>query len=296
MVFEEVNDLIFSVFQGFNVCIFAYGNTGSGKTYTILGGDNKKSRKINQDEQEGLIPRTLRALETRILRDKDTKYSIRYGFYEFYRDKLYNLLDVNKKESKSLQLTKVESNDKISETLLQKLQQAKNHRSTGKTEMNSVSSRSHAFFQFEIKSKKITQKATIEKKSYVTFIDLAGSEKMLTSSTSTANKLELQESVRINSSLTSLRDVLEALAKKTSHVPYRNSKFTSIMQPFLGQQTKTAVIINISNSSRYYYQTKSSLEFASSIPMIESKSGIIRNEVITPHKIPWELSEDEIIE
>lgn len=278
-VYEEVKDVIFSAFEGYHVSIFAYGNTGSGKTHTIFGGENP--------ENQGLIPRTLKDIQELIDGSPKTEFTISYGFSELYLDKLYSLMEDQKTvETQGFKLKKLKDTKNIVSTLMALVKAAKRRRVTGKTEMNHLSSRSHAFFQFKIISKEETETSVIEKMGSITFIDLAGSEKITDPA---VNKEKKQENLFINKSLTSLRDVLIALANEEAHVPYRNSKLTTLLQPYLGQEAKSMVVVNICQTENYFYQTKSSLDFAKAIPRIKSNTGFRKNMVVTP-KFDWSVS------
>lgn len=278
-VYDEVRDVIFSAFDGFHVSVFAYGNTGSGKTHTIFGGD--------KPEDQGLIPRALKQIQEHIDGTPNTEFTISYGFSELYLDKLYNLMDEHKTiETQGFKLRKLKDTKNIVNSLLAHMKAAKKRRVTGRTEVNNYSSRSHAFFQFKIISKEDNQINIIEKMGSITFIDLAGSEKIVDSAVNFEKK---QENIFINKSLTSLRDVLIALANQEPHIPYRNSKLTTLLQPYLGQEAKSLVIVNLCQNESYYYQTKSSMDFAKAIPRIKSTTGFRRNVIITP-KYEWSIS------
>lgn len=273
-----MRDIIFSAFEGYHSSVFAYGNTGSGKTYTIFGGEK------DRDTNMGLIPRALREIQERINTTPNTQFTVSYGFSELYLDKLYNLLSDSKEtDSQQIKLIKLKSTKDIVTPLSAMIKTAKKRRVTAKTEINNYSSRSHAFFQFKIVSKEDTGTDIIEKMGTITFVDLAGSEKM------TEQMLEQQkkkENLFINKSLTSLRDVLIALANRESHIPYRNSKLTSLLQPYLGQEARTLIVVNICPNPSYYYQTKNSLEFAKAIPRITNPEGFRKNVLVTP-KFEW---------
>lgn len=279
-VYNELSDLLYSVYEGMNVCIFAYGNTGSGKTYTIFGGQ--------KEEEKGLLPRTLENIKERIESTPHTQYSIRYCFSELYSDRLFDLQDDSRTELEGFKMKelKASTGDMITR-LMVLVQEAKKKRTTGKTEMNSCSSRSHAFFQFEISSVEDFPNRKVEKKGTITFIDLAGSEKI---NEGAADRLRRAEVLFINKSLSSLRDVLIALSNHESYIPYRNSKLTMLLQDYLANDSKTFIIVNVCSSNKYYHQTKSSLEFARSIPKIVNQYALRRNVLVTPKIEPDEDS------
>lgn len=273
-VYVELKDLIFSIFEGHDASVFAYGNTGTGKTYTIFGGD--------KPADQGLIPRALKEIQERMSTSSKMKFIVSYGFFELYLDKLYNLLDEHRStETQTLKLTKLKDTKDIVTSLLGLMRSAKRRRATAKTSVNNYSSRSHAFFLFKIISVEDTGSEIIERMGTLTFADLAGSEKL-----TEVDVQKKKENLFINKSLTSLRDVLIALANKEQHVPYRNSKLTSLLQPFLGQNARTFIVVNVSSNPKYYFQTKSSLDFAKAIPRIKYEMGFKRNVVVTP-KLLW---------
>lgn len=271
-IYEELSCLLHSVYEGVNVCIFAYGNTGSGKTYTIFGGQ--------KEEEKGLLPRTLANIQNKIAASPELQFSVRYCFSELYNDRLFDLQDDGKVELDSFRMKdlKAEPGELIGR-LTALVQEAKKKRTTSRTEMNASSSRSHAFFQFEVSSAEKQATRTIEKRGTVTFIDLAGSEKISEGGSDKARKAEV---VFINKSLSSLRDVLAALSKDEAHIPFRNSRLTTLLQDYLANDSKTFVIVNVCSSNKYFHQTKGSLEFAKAIPKIENKFELRRNVTITP--------------
>ena len=271
-VYDELSDIIGDMFDGFNISIFSYGNTGSGKTFTIFGDDDKQS--------QGLIPRTLSYLQSHIEANPKVEYVVSYSFTELYNDKLYSLLDNSRRELLGITSEPLKSTANLKSILMSKLLQAKKRRMTSGNDINDRSSRSHVFFTFQVRSKEVRQDDVLEKFGTVTFVDLAGSEKLTESTMS--DKMRLAENKFINKSLTCLRDVLTALAKDEVHIPYRNSKLTTILQDYLGHDAKTVVIVNIFDNQKYYFQTKNSLDFANQIPKIINAHGIRRQVACTP--------------
>lgn len=273
-VYSDLSDLLYGAYEGMNVCIFTYGNTGSGKTYTIFGGD--------RPGEQGLLPRTVSNIKERLLETHNRiEYDIKYGFSELYNDKLYNLLKEGREEIDGFVMERLVDPKRNVSKLMSLVNIAKKKRTIGKTDMNETSSRSHSFFQFEITSKEDVGHEIIEKVGTITFIDLAGSEKV-GETAGVVGREKKSEVLFINKSLSSLRDVLIALSTKESYIPFRNSKLTSLLQKYLGHDAKTFIIVNVCSSYKYYHQTKSSLEFAKSIPKIENKHGIKRHVITTP--------------
>lgn len=140
----------------------------------------------------------------------------------------------------------------------EKIEYARLKRSTAKTDANEVSSRSHAIFHIKIVSTQIEKKKPKTITGTITIVDLAGSERLTHSNTEGDR---LNETKAINRSLNSLRDVISALYKKEQHIPYRNSKLTTILQNYLGKDSKTLVIINVSPCASHMTQTLGSLKF-----------------------------------
>lgn len=139
-----------------------------------------------------------------------------------------------------------------------KIDQARQKRSTARTDANEVSSRSHAIFHIKIVSTNTEKKKPKAVTGTITIVDLAGSERLNQSNTEGDRLIETKA---INKSLTALRDVISALQKKENHVPYRNSKLTSILQNYLSKDSKTLVIINVSPCASHTLQTLNSLQF-----------------------------------
>ena len=211
-------------------------------------------------------------------------------------DQLFETIFEFKSQSRELhafEMNKVPTAADLSDYLMKLMNQAKKSRMTNKTDMNNHSSRSHAFFQFCICSSTTEQDKVIDKMGTITFVDLAGSEK--TDKQAFDQKNKRLENISINKSLTALRDVLVALSKKDPHIPYRNSKLTSLMQSYLGQDAKSLIIINLCANSKYFYQTKNSLDFGQAIPKICNGNGLKRNIQVTP-KHEWSEPKFQITE
>ncbi|KAL3002569.1 hypothetical protein AAZX31_08G060900 [Glycine max] len=237
-VFIEISQLVQSALDGFKVCIFAYGQTGSGKTYTMMG-------KPDAPDLKGLIPRSLEQIFqiSQSLKDQGWKYTMHVSIYEIYNETIRDLLSLNRssgndhtrmensaptpskqhtiKHESDLATLEVCSVDEISSLL----QQAAQSRSVGRTQMNEQSSRSHFVFKLRISGR--NERTEKQVQGVLNLIDLAGSERL---SRSGATGDRLKETQAINKSLSSLSDVIFALAKKEEHVPFRNSKLTHFLQ------------------------------------------------------------------
>ncbi|XBW34534.1 hypothetical protein QEN19_000084 [Hanseniaspora menglaensis] len=264
-VFDEVSQLVQSSLDGYKVCIFAYGQTGSGKTYTML------------NNKDGIIPSTLQHIYSWIdnLKPLGWEYSIKIQFIEIYNENIIDLF-ANKKNSRQNKkkidirhmdgkttLTNVEQIDIThSNDAEDILRNAMKSRATAATKENDQSSRSHSIFTITLKgSNKITNKSC---EGVLNLIDLAGSER-LNKSQATGDRLK--ETQAINKSLSCLGDVIHSLnhnkTMKTSHIPFRNSKLTYILQNYLTGDGKTLMFVNVSSTS--YVETVNSLRFSSKV-------------------------------
>ncbi|KAL1537899.1 Kinesin-like protein KIN-14C [Salvia divinorum] len=277
-VFVEISQLVQSALDGYKVCIFAYGQTGSGKTYTMMG-------KPESPDQRGLIPRTLeQVFETRqVLQAQGWKYEMQVSMLEIYNETIRDLLTPNKSSSDAsrqengkqynikhdangnthvsdLTVMDVRSSKEVSYLL----DRAAQSRSIGKTQMNEQSSRSH--FVFTLRITGFNESTDQQVQGVLNLIDLAGSERL---SKSGVTGDRLKETQAINKSLSSLSDVIFALAKKEEHVPYRNSKLTYLLQPCLGGDSKTLMFVNVSPDPSSVGESLCSLRFAARVNACE---------------------------
>lgn len=268
-VFSDTKFLIQSVMDGYNVCIFAYGQTGSGKTYTIEGSQS----------DPGVNTRALKELfRIKKERQSDYSYKIKISMLEIYNEQIRDLLveqkpnpwdeTIQPKIRKSargmfidgLKEWRVESLEDVVRGIIR----GKSNRSTGVTKMNEHSSRSHMLLSVQVHGR--NNVAGINHFGKLHLIDLAGSERL---SRSGAKGERLNEAKNINKSLAALGDVIEALQKKSSHVPYRNSKLTYMLQDSLGGHAKTLMFINVSPASLDADETNCSLNFATRVRQVE---------------------------
>jgi kinesin family protein 5 len=259
-VFEFVGDpVIEDVLNGYNGTVFAYGQTGSGKTYTMMGVD------IYDEEHRGIIPRAatqvFAAIETA---DRDVEFTFTCSMLEIYKETLKDLLEPSAKELKikedprrgiyvaGLREVSVVSDDEM----MQIIHVGEQTRTVATTRMNSVSSRSHQLFMLQVRQKLPND---TEKRGILNLIDLAGSEKVNHSGV-TGNKLE--ETKKINLSLSALGNVIHALILKNEHIPYRDSKLTRLLQESLGGNYKTTLVIACSPSPRNLEESLNTIKFA----------------------------------
>mmetsp|Transcript_2435 Transcript_2435/g.5447 ORF Transcript_2435/g.5447 Transcript_2435/m.5447 type:complete len:928 (+) Transcript_2435:38-2821(+) len=263
-VFEEVKPLATSVLDGYNVCIFAYGQTGTGKTYTMEG----------PKEDPGLNTRCLQELfAIKRQRSATAETSVTISVTEIYNETIKDLLDSNKNKKLDVRIEKdgsvgvsnlVERQVDTVEDVQTSMNEASSNRSVAQTDMNEHSSRSHCI---------VTVKTVVEQKDpkckYVGklhLVDLAGSEN---TNRSGAKGKQMTEASNINKSLAALGDVMMSLQGKSEHVPYRNSKLTMMLKDSLGGDAKTLMIVQISPAQTSCVETLSSLNFASRARNVE---------------------------
>ncbi|VFQ73377.1 unnamed protein product [Cuscuta campestris] len=247
-VFTDTQPLIRSVLDGYNVCIFAYGQTGSGKTYTMSGPDELTT------ETEGVNCRALGDLFIISEQRKNTMaYEVSVQMIEIYNEqKGLNVPDAN--------IVPVKSTSEV----LKLMNLGQKNRAVGATAMNTRSSRSHSCLTVHVQGRGLTSGTIL--RGCLHLVDLAGSER--------ADKTEavgdrLKEAQHINKSLSALGDVIYALGHKSSHVPYRNSKLTQLLQDSLGGQAKTLMFVHISPEEDAIGETLSTLKFAERVSAVE---------------------------
>lgn len=270
-VFQDVKPILRSALDGHNVCILAYGQTGTGKTYTMEGTDGKL----------GIVPRAIQELFSHASDDSSSTYSFSISMLEVYLGSLRDLLaprqpllrptecstacNLSILASKS-GTVEVEGLTDVPILDLKKANQwycrGRRARSTSWTNVNDVSSRSHCLTRIIIRRHGATEEV-----SKLWLIDLGGSERLLKTG---ASGLTMDEGKAINLSLSALGDVIAALRRKRSHVPYRNSKLTQILSDSLGNGSKVLMVVHISPSEEDVGETVCSLSFARRARSIES--------------------------
>ncbi|KAI5288463.1 hypothetical protein KEM54_005194 [Ascosphaera aggregata] len=265
----EIAPTIKHLLSGFDVTVFAYGVTGTGKTYTMRGGETPESR--------GVIPRLLNGLHNHARRMEESNHEIKVdllmSYYEIYNDKVYDLFeDPDKRTALGLPLREAGGGKTVVVGLTERscsnlkeferlYDQANGNRSTGATKLNAHSSRSHAILCVKV----VVTTGNTKRISTVSAIDLAGSE----DNRRTDNgKERMVESASINRSLFVLAQCVEAISKQQARIPYRESKMTRILS--LGQNKgRTVMILNLAPTRSYYLDTLSSLNFANRTRKIE---------------------------
>ncbi|GJM95489.1 hypothetical protein PR202_ga12229 [Eleusine coracana subsp. coracana] len=237
-VFSDMQPLIRSVLDGFNVCIFAYGQTGSGKTYTMSG------PKVLTEESLGVNYRALNDLFNLQAQRKGTiNYDISKGL-----------------AVPDASIIPVTSTADVVELM----NQGQKNRAVGSTAINDRSSRSHSCLTVHVQGRDLTSGAIL--RGCMHLVDLAGSERV---DKSEVVGDRLKEAQYINKSLSALGDVIASLAQKNSHVPYRNSKLTQLLQDSLGGQAKTLMFVHISPEPDAVGETISTLKFAERVASVE---------------------------
>lgn len=258
------------VVEGYNSTIFSYGNTGSGKSFTMFGHENGKP------ELRGIIPRACDSLFENIKSRQDVlEYSIKCSFLEIYREHIRDLLSPSS-EYKDLKIrvdsikgvyvqSLIEKQVYSPQEILSIIKEGATQRVTASTSLNAVSSRSHAVLTLII-SQKLADNSEIISKLHL--IDLAGSENV---GKSEAQGVTLIEAQMINKSLCALGNVIFALTEKNrDHIPYRDSKLTYMLQDSLGGNSKTILIATASPSFSSYSETMNTFKFAQRAKLIKN--------------------------
>lgn len=265
-VFQEVQSLVTSCIDGFNVCIFAYGQTGSGKTYTMEG----------IPEDPGINQRALRLLFSEVSEKKpDWDYKITVSMVEIYNETLRNLLGENPNEKLDIKMCPDGSGQLyvpgLSEFTVESVEDINKvfdlghmNRATACTNLNEHSSRSHALLIITVAGfNSSTGHRTSGK---LNLVDLAGSERIAKSG---AEGSRLREAQCINKSLSALGDVINSLRSKHSHVPFRNSRLTYLLQDSLSGDSKTLMMVQVSPLESNISESVCSLKFAQRVRTVE---------------------------
>ncbi|VDO25659.1 unnamed protein product [Haemonchus placei] len=264
--------IVENVLKGYNGTIFAYGQTGTGKTFTMTGD-------LERPELQGIIPNSFAHIFDHIAKcQQDTTFLVRVSYLEIYNEELRDLLakdshtsnlEIKEKADIGVYVKNLISIIVGSASQMQKLMEFGNkNRKVGATQMNEESSRSHAMFSVTVEASErgmVTQ-------GKLHLVDLAGSERQ--SKTGAAGE-RLKEAAKINLSLSTLGNVISALVDvKSTHIPYRNSKLTRLLQDSLGGNSKTVMIANIGPASYNYDETLSTLRYANRAKNIQNVARI----------------------
>nr|CAG4718946.1 unnamed protein product [Naegleria fowleri] len=298
LIFSDLKPLVHSSFDGYNVCMMMYGETGSGKSFTMNGTSN----------QLGIIPRTITELFHIIdMHRCFCEVKLRLSIVEIYNNDVRDMLSSNastEKETYSPELKYCPVQDE--QHLRQLIKECISKRSEGKTLMNANSSRSHFIVSIEIEKKlfsptteKLTQHPTdlflnkpgettnertrqnsiaqqqimtqpLNTKSVLRFVDLAGSENVEMSGVHVHSE-QFAETSHVNKSLSAVQDVVVALAQKQRHIPYRNSKLTQVLRDSLEGDSKVLIMVTVSPQDKFGAETIHALSFAEKVKQIKRK-------------------------
>lgn len=259
---QSISSKIAGVIQGLNATVFAYGSTGSGKTYTMVG----------THDDPGLMVLSLHTIFDLIKNDNSSDgFEVTCSYLEVYNEVIYDLLE---KSSGHLELRedpeqgtivaglrciKVYSADKI----LELLNLGNSRRKTESTEANATSSRSHAVLEIMVKRKQKNQYRNQVIRGKLSLVDLAGSER---ASETNSGGQKLRDGANINRSLLALANCINALGKQQkkglAYVPYRNSKLTRILKDGLSGNSRTVMIATVSPADNQYHHTVNTLKYA----------------------------------
>ncbi len=280
------------VLLGYNGCIFAYGQTGAGKTFTMEG----------DDHQPGITPQMCHHIFDSISKDTERSWVVTMTYLEIYQENIRDLLvekvtpqkkggdrrgsfggddavssgDIAIREARDGLIYVegiTEKTVKTKEAVLQLLKEGASRREKGETNMNAVSSRSHAILTLNLEQILVNDKDGYSKKvSKLNLIDLAGSER---ANATGATGERLKEGASINQSLSALGNVINALTESNrGHIPYRNSKLTRMLQDSLGGNAYTMMICNVSPAKINFEETTSSLRFAERAKKVQNDAKI----------------------
>jgi len=261
-----------SVCNGYNSTIFAYGCSGTGKTYTMFG----------QENDLGVIPRACETIFRNMNKDLLT-WSIKFSFIEIYNENIRDLLN---HRNSDLAIRKCEKGIYIqglteklvygAEDILHSISEGSKQRTVSSTQVNSVSSRSHALLTITITQTSIDESEIVSK---LNLVDLAGSENV---GRSEVHGIALAEAQNINKSLSALGNVINALTEVgREHIPYRDSKLTYILQDSLGGNSKTVIIATASPNTYVLSETLSTMKFAKRAKEIKNAPKVNKNESYT---------------
>ncbi|XP_017060047.1 kinesin-like protein Klp61F [Drosophila ficusphila] len=295
-----VSPLIEEVLNGYNCTVFAYGQTGTGKTHTMVGNECAELKSSWEDDSDiGIIPRALSHLFDE-LRMMEVEYTMRISYLELYNEELCDLLstddntkirifdDSTKKGSviiQGLEEIPVHSKDDVYKLL----EKGKERRKTATTLMNAQSSRSHTVFSIVVHIRENgIEGEDMLKIGKLNLVDLAGSENV--SKAGNEKGIRVRETVNINQSLLTLGRVITALVDRAPHVPYRESKLTRLLQESLGGRTKTSIIATISPGHKDIEETLSTLEYAHRAKNIQNKPEV--NQKLTKKTVLKEYTEE----
>eukprot|EP00516_Mucochytrium_quahogii_P001112 CAMPEP_0203754268 /NCGR_PEP_ID=MMETSP0098-20131031/7882_1 /ASSEMBLY_ACC=CAM_ASM_000208 /TAXON_ID=96639 /ORGANISM=" , Strain NY0313808BC1" /LENGTH=1089 /DNA_ID=CAMNT_0050645195 /DNA_START=333 /DNA_END=3599 /DNA_ORIENTATION=+ len=288
-----IRPVVEEVLGGFNCTVFAYGQTGTGKTYTMEGN-------VDDPDYMGMIPRACSSLFDALDRLDGAEYTVKVSFLELYNEELQDLLSSTDEarlrilDDKSRMNTGVACHNleevmvTSAEDILTQMKKAMAKRQTGETKLNKASSRSHCIFTLTLHMRETTPEGEdLLKVGKLNLVDLAGSECI---GRSGAKNQRAREAGNINKSLLTLGRVISALVEKTPHIPYRDSKLTRLLQESLGGRAKTCIIATVAPSVQCLDETLSTLDYASRAKSIKNKPEA--NQRMTKRAVLREYAED----
>ncbi|KAI7859458.1 P-loop containing nucleoside triphosphate hydrolase protein, partial [Circinella umbellata] len=264
---EVAQPILDEVLLGYNCTIFAYGQTGTGKTYTMEGELEERQGRLTP--RAGIIPRAIYKLfET--LDSEHAEYSVKVSLIELYNEELRDLL--NNDDSRTLRIFEDQSGSGVivqgmEESIVSTagealaiMQEGSKNRSIAFTKCNEKSSRSHCIFTLTVHIKEIIPGGEeVLKVGKLNLVDLAGSENI---NRSGAEHARAREAGMINQSLLTLGRVINHLVDHSQHVPYRESKLTRLLKDSLGGRTKTCLLATVSVAKMNQEEIISTLDYA----------------------------------
>lgn len=283
---QAIVPIVNEVLEGFNCTIFAYGQTGTGKTYTMEG-NGRKTKDVDMPADAGVIPRAVQQIVDTLEAQK-AEYSMKVTFLELYNEEITDLLAPedftrsleDRQQRKPLALMEDGKGGVLVRGLEEEIVYSANEiynllergsakRRTAETLLNKQSSRSHSIFSITIHIKEGTPEGEeLMKCGKLNLVDLAGSENI---SRSGARDGRAREAGEINKSLLTLGRVITALVEHLGHIPYRDSKLTRLLRDSLGGKTKTCIIATVSPSVHCLEETLSTLDYAHRAKNIKNK-------------------------
>ena len=269
----SIKPTVDDILNGYNGTVFAYGQTGAGKSYTMMGSS------IDDEDGKGVIPRIVEQIFTNILSSAaNIEYTVRVSYMEIYMEKIRDLLapqndnlPVHEEKNRGVYVKGLlEIYVSSVQEVFEVMRRGGNARAVAATNMNQESSRSHSIFVITITQKNVETGSA--KSGQLFLVDLAGSEKI---GKTGASGQTLEEAKKINKSLSALGMVINSLTDgKSSHIPYRDSKLTRILQESLGGNSRTTLIINCSPSSYNDAETLGTLRFGMRAKSIKNKAKV----------------------
>eukprot|EP01059_Diplonema_ambulator_P022175 TRINITY_DN3716_c2_g1_i1.p1 TRINITY_DN3716_c2_g1~~TRINITY_DN3716_c2_g1_i1.p1 ORF type:complete len:774 (+),score=299.10 TRINITY_DN3716_c2_g1_i1:56-2323(+) len=264
-----------NVFKGYSGCVMAYGQTGTGKSHTMSN---------MEKGVEGIIMQSMMHVFHRAETDPDRDYEIKMGYLQLYLDKVQDLmkpasgnLDIVRSDNGEVSIPGLVMQDcNNRERFIELYEEGDQHRIVAATKMNPVSSRSHSCLLIQITSRPKGDDGTGETRTAkMWMIDLAGYERF--SKTGVLEGIRKEEAKGINASLLSLGNVISALSERSSHIPWRNSKLTRLLQDAIGGKAKASVCITLGPSGASFHETVGTLYFGSRAMAVKTEAKLQLN-------------------